>query len=168
MKPREIRLAAFLGSGIFLLAPFVVPFFVPWSEINCRHQEINLQTGQFRQIRFLWYFEISSELAETPLSEALRGKTVGNDADPWRRVNSFTPYLNHSPHDIFHGALYQARQIPTLYGSFSTTAKKRFSSPTVMAGKVVGPSATPGMSALPSQTGQSARGVNRSGELTRS
>lgn len=95
-----------------LLAPLVVPIFIPWSGINCRHQDINIKTGQARYSRSLWFVKVSERVEDTPLSVALQGETVDvADIKAWHRVNTFSPGVRHSPHYIFHSALHQAHQM---------------------------------------------------------
>lgn len=100
-----------VAAGL-LLAPLIVPVFVPWSAINCQHQDINIKTGQARYSRCLWFVKISEETKDTPLSAALQGELVDvADIKPWHRVNTFSPGVHYSPHYVFHGALYQANQM---------------------------------------------------------
>jgi hypothetical protein len=107
-KPRI--LVGMLVAGL-LLAPFIVPVFVPWSEINCECQEMNIKTGQARYSRRLWFVTMSERIDDTPLSLALQGETVDvADISAWHRVNTFSPGVRHSPHYLFHGALHQAGQ----------------------------------------------------------
>ncbi len=96
-------------TACLLLAPFVVSVFVPWSDINCQHQEINIKTGQVRYSRSYWYVTVSERIEDTPLSRVLQGETVDvADIEAWQRVNTFSPGVRHSPHYRFHSALPQA------------------------------------------------------------
>ena len=100
-----------LGTTLVLL-PLVVPLWSQWSEINCRHQDINIKTGRARYSRYLWFVKVSEAAKDTPLSLALRGRTVDvARIDPWHRVNTFGPWVVYSPHYRFHGALSQAEQV---------------------------------------------------------
>jgi len=114
-----------LAAGV-LLAPFVVPIFAPWSEINCEHQDINIKTGQARYSRSLWFVKVSEQIKETPLSLALRGETVDvADIEAWHRVNTFSPGVRHSPHYVFHSALFQARQMEMIDTLLQPTPKRK-------------------------------------------
>ncbi len=98
-----------------LLPPVVIPMFIPWTEINCRHEDINIKTGQARCSRYIWYVKTSEEVKDTPISVALRGQVIDvADIQPWFRVNTFSPGLGHSPHYAFHGALSQARRMEVI------------------------------------------------------
>jgi hypothetical protein len=101
--------------GVIVLAPVVVPLFVPWSRINCRTVDINIRTGEARRARHLWCVRMSWAIEETAISKALGGVTVGKeDGDPWRRVLTLSMWQGHSPHYTFHSALYQAGQLDQL------------------------------------------------------
>lgn len=121
-----------IGVAGLLLAPVVVPLFVPWTGINCRSQEINIKTGHARYARFLWFVKISERVEETTLSLALQGATVDvAEIKEWHRVNTFSPWFQHSPHYAFHGALNQIRQLEAIEelekveGRESTPERKR-------------------------------------------
>ena len=66
MKKRKTIIILISLLAVVLL-PLVVPLFVPWSEINCRHQDINIKTGQARFSRILWFIKISEHVKDTPL-----------------------------------------------------------------------------------------------------
>ncbi len=109
------RRTLYIVIGVVLaivVLPLVVPGFKPWTEINCRHQDINIKTGQARYSRYLWYVKTSEVVKDTPISVALGGKVIDvAEIEPWFRVNTFSPGLRHSPHYAYHGALSQARQM---------------------------------------------------------
>lgn len=109
---KRLYIAVGVVLAIAVLPPIVVPMAKPWTEINCRHQDINIKTGQARYSRYLWYVKISEVVKDTPISVALGGKVMDvADVEPWRRVNTFSPGLRHSPHYHYHGALHQAREL---------------------------------------------------------
>jgi hypothetical protein len=112
MSKKRISIIVVIIVAVLLLAPLVVPKFVPWSGINCRHQEINIKTGQARYSRILWFIKISERVEDTPLSLVLQGETedVAN-ITPWHRVNTSSPGIHHSPHYMFHSAFGQAKDL---------------------------------------------------------
>lgn len=125
MKKRWVMGVAAAGL-LFAVAPLAVPIFSPWSEINCRHQDINIKTGQARYSRCLWFVKISERIEHTPLSLALNGETVDvNDINPWHRANTFSPGLGYSPHYIFHSALHQANQMEILGSMYGLTPERK-------------------------------------------
>jgi hypothetical protein len=104
----------------------VVPFVKPWSPINCRHQEINIKTGQARYSRHLWYVKVSERVEDTILSKVLGGESVDvADIAPWHTVNTFSPGLHYSPHYRFHAALFQASEIGLLFETLEPDAERK-------------------------------------------
>lgn len=100
---------------VLILPPLAVPVFIQWSEINCKHQEINIKTGQARYSRSLWFAKISERVEDTALSRALNGETVNvAEIETWHRVNTFSPGGRNSPHYRYHGALSQAKEFGML------------------------------------------------------
>ena len=113
------------GAGL-LLAPLVVPMVIPWSGINCHHQDINVKTGQARYSRNLWFVKVSERIEDTPLSLALQGDTVDvANIKAWHRVNTFSPGVRYSPHCIFHGALNQVHQMEMLASLNELTPERK-------------------------------------------
>ena len=109
-----------------ILAPLVAPIFVPWSGINCRHEDINIKTGQARYSRSLWFLRISQRINDTPLSRAMQGETVDvADINAWQRVNTFSPGVRYSPHYIFHSALHQAHQMEMIATMLELTPARK-------------------------------------------
>ena len=109
---KKLKIITGLAVASFLLAPWIVPFFVPWSGVNCRRSEINIKTGQARYSRSLWFVTISQRLTDTRLSLALQGETVDvADIEAWHRVSTTSPGVSHSPHYRFHGALHQSHML---------------------------------------------------------
>lgn len=124
MKKLWVKIVLLLATSV--LAPLVVPLVAPWSGTNSRHQDINIKTGQARYSRRLWFIKISERIEDTSLSLALQGDTVDvTDTRPWRRVNTLSPGLNHSPHYRFHGALSQARMAEVIYAMYEFTPERK-------------------------------------------
>jgi len=110
-RPSIVWTIVFLWLAIALL-PVIVPVFFPWSEINCRHEEINIKTGQARFTRKIWFLSFGERLEDTELSLAMKGMRVDvANIGEWQRVNTFSPGLNHSPNYLFHGAFAQAGRV---------------------------------------------------------
>jgi len=111
---------------VLVLPPMVVPLFVPWSAINCRSEDINITTGRGRSTRQIWYITISEDEFDTPLSVALKGELVRvADVMPWRRVNTFSPGIHHSPHYRFHAALWLANSFGRIVADSNMPEEKR-------------------------------------------
>lgn len=111
---QKTRIISLVGLCIAIL-PFSVPLFSPWSRINCTSHEIDIVSGKVRESRYLYWIPISQNVAESELSTAAK---LGGGPE-WHHVLCFGPYDEHSPHYVFHSALYQIRvlkQIWDMYG----------------------------------------------------
>lgn len=83
---------------------FLISGFFQWSPLNCWHDDVDINTGRVRYTRYLFFCLVSDRTEDTWLSHA---HNDSNGAPDWRRVNTFSPGLGHSPHYRFHGAIYQ-------------------------------------------------------------
>jgi hypothetical protein len=99
----------------FFVIPFVVSFFNPWSGINCSHQDIDITTGQARYSRQFWFVQVSERIEDTYVSRAAGTEPPADPARrQWHRVNTFSPWISHSPHYRFHAALSQVRLLEVI------------------------------------------------------
>ena len=123
---KKLWIAIGVVVAVLLLTPVAAPIFIPWSSINCEHQDINIKTGQARYSRYLWFLKISERIEDTPLSLALQGDTVDvANIEAWQRVNTFSPGIRHSPHYKFHSALAQAHQMEMLESFRELTPERK-------------------------------------------
>ena len=126
MKKRRVIIVTTVLAAALFVPPLLAPVFAPWSEMNCRHEEINIKTGQARYSRYLWFVKVAERVEDTPLSLALQGETVDvNTFPPWERVNTFSPGTHHSPHFRYHAALWQAHQMEMIATMHGLTAEQR-------------------------------------------
>ena len=114
MIRRPIKLTI-ISLVVLVVAYLVVPFFFPWSEVNCRHQEVDIMTGKLRFTGYLLFCKISERIKDSPLSEVLPAGMVATAKPEWHRVNTFSPGVHNSPHYIFHGAIYQIRTLSDIW-----------------------------------------------------
>ncbi len=110
------RHKVFIRAAIILLIAalaesFVLPLFLPWSEWNCRHQEIDLSSGRKRFTHYRFHLKISERVEETEISQALPPHLLRNNEPDWKKVNTFSPGSHHSPHYIYHSAYAQLRNL---------------------------------------------------------
>ena len=100
--------------------------FVAWSTINCRHQDIDINTGRIRHQRYLVGICVSEHIEDSSISRQLQ---LSETAPDWRRVNTFSPLVGHSPHYIFHSGIAQTRKLEMIWqlAAFTPAAKKRAS-----------------------------------------
>jgi hypothetical protein len=100
---------------LVLVAILIIPIFAPWTPINCRHQDVDIRTGRVREMRYLLYCKMSDYIKESPISNALPKDFVENAEPEWHRVNTLSPGVHHSPHYIFHSALFQMHSLASIW-----------------------------------------------------
>lgn len=104
-----------VAAAILLLVLFVVPVFVPWTPINCQHQDVDIMTGRLRYTHFLLFCKVSERIEDSPLTKVLPSDVIATRTPEWHRVNTFSPGVHHSPHYTFHGAIHQIHTLATLW-----------------------------------------------------
>lgn len=109
LLPKKRRhLVAF---GLFvptLIAMFLTSGFFQWSPLNCWHDDVDVNTGCIRHTRYMLFCKIADHTEETWLSSVTKDLKSVPD---WRRVNTFSPGVRHSPHYRFHGAIQQIKTL---------------------------------------------------------
>src|SRR5262245_29409864 len=104
---RRVCLAGGVLFIVCVIALLVIPYFVPWTELNCQHQDLDTHTGRSRITNFLAFCKVSERIEETPISRALSREFIDGAKPKWTRVNTFSPGLRYSPHYYFHGSFSQ-------------------------------------------------------------
>jgi hypothetical protein len=107
--------------GVIILTAlliFVVPFFCPWSELNCRHEEVDINSGRLRVTQYLLFCKISERVEDTALTNALPAKLLISAKPEWHYVNTFSPGVHYSPHYMFHGAIYQIGELSLIWNMY--------------------------------------------------
>src|SRR5215213_5058884 len=91
---------------LFLLisSPYWLCIFFPWSPINCRYEDIDIQSGRIRKMRYFLFMKVSERVGPSSISRAPMPEDFSRDQFHWRRVNTFCPTIRHSPHHQYHGA----------------------------------------------------------------
>ena len=120
MKPatiRQIRRWTLFGIALLIGFLFLISFqsFFAWSPINCWHEDVDIRTGKTRYSRYILYRNTKTEIKDSALSSALFPQERNGIEPDWRRVNTFSPGIHHSPHYVFHGALNQIRMMETVF-----------------------------------------------------
>lgn len=108
IRPSQRYLRFLLGG--FLLAGaliFLNGGIMPWSDLNSRHDEIDIRTGRVRHSHYLLYTKVSERVEETFLSRALPPDMIQNSRPDWQPVNHFAGISSYSPYYVFHVALAQ-------------------------------------------------------------
>ena len=62
---------------ILAILCFVVPIFVPWSPLNCRYEEVDINSGRLRFTRYLLYCRVSERCDRHVILAAVRGLIGG-------------------------------------------------------------------------------------------
>jgi hypothetical protein len=101
--------------SVILLAVVVTPFFIPWSPLNCWHEEVDITTGRIRRQWILLFVKVAESIEETPLSEVVLSGQPPTGTPQWHRINTFSPGIHHSPHYRYHGAGHQIRELAELW-----------------------------------------------------
>ncbi len=91
-----------------LIVLVLISGFFHWSPLNCWHDDVDINTGRVRHTRYLLFCQIGDRTAETWLS---RARDISKTSPDWRRVNTFSPGVGHSPHYRFHGAIHQIKTL---------------------------------------------------------
>jgi len=104
--PVGLALLLFLGSTIGI---------APWTPLNCRYEDVDIRSGRIRHTRYLLFCRISDRIVSTVLSEALLPTDFDAASPDWRRVNTLSPGVPHSPTHTFGGAISQMDIIATMW-----------------------------------------------------
>lgn len=97
-----------------------------WPKLGSTFDDVDINTGRARQVRYLLYCKTSERIEDSILT-----RTIGQFPDgvqpEWRHVNTFPIFgPRHSPHCAYHGAISQIRQVDLIWQlcSFSDEAKR--------------------------------------------
>ena len=115
----------FVLAGAWVIGLGCYPV-VAWSPLNCRHEDIDINSGRIRHQRFLVGICISERIEDSVISRELQLAGVTPD---WRRANTFSPLVGHSPHYIFHSGIHQTREVEMIWqlASFTPAARQKAS-----------------------------------------
>jgi hypothetical protein len=125
-KRRWIWLA--VGGVIFLVGVGMIALYPgagAWSPVNCWHYDVDIRTGKTRYLRYLFLVNTRTEIKDSALSLALSPEERTDIPPEWRRVNTFSPGVHHSPHYTYHGALNQIRELEGTWEMFSFTPEQK-------------------------------------------
>ena len=106
----------FLALSFILIFPFMFSFIHPWTNIQCRKEQIDINTGMSRIQKYYWFLKYSEKTEPTYLSKLLDIDSVENPH--WRNVNTFSfghrLCINYSFHGAF-GQIKKLKMIISLY-----------------------------------------------------
>jgi hypothetical protein len=126
MKPKVAILAVLLGLVVCWVVGLGCYPLVTWSPLNCRHEDIDINTGRIRHQRFLLGICVSEHVEDSPISRELG---IADAAPDWRRANTFSPCVGYSPHYVFHSGINQTRKLERIWqlAVFTPGARKQIS-----------------------------------------
>jgi hypothetical protein len=113
-SPRQSRSRPWVLIGVVVLLIGVlisVSGVFPWSRLNCREEEVDINSGRPRYRHYLLYVCVKDRTGESWVSRALpENKSLAD----WRPVNTFSPGVHYSPHYAFHSAIHHLRVLEGL------------------------------------------------------
>jgi hypothetical protein len=102
---------------LILIFPFLFSFINPWTNIQCRKELIDINTGISRTQKYYWFLKFSEKTEPTYLSKLLGIDSVENPY--WRAVNTFSFGHRNSPHYSFHGAYSQIKNLELIVSLYN-------------------------------------------------
>ena len=112
----------FAGMAVLVGLPLLLPLIQPWTFINCRDVEIDVNSGRKRISRYLYGITVGREISETSLSSEVSDP---GSPDHWVLVSRFGPYGGHSPHYVYHSAIAQIKQLAAIWDIYDLDAHYR-------------------------------------------
>jgi hypothetical protein len=112
----------FATMAVLAGMPLLLPLISPWTRVNCRDVEIDVNSGRKRISRYLYGVAVSREISETPLSSAA---LVPDSPEHWVLVSRFGPYGGHSPHYVYHSATAQIKRLAMIWDLYDVDPSTR-------------------------------------------
>jgi hypothetical protein len=96
-----------------------------WSRLNCWCDDIDINSGRIRYRRYLAGLLVCTSIKETELSRLVAAEGKAEPPD-WHTSNTLSPFENHSPHYLYHGATYQVHELEMMWNcaTFTLAAKR--------------------------------------------
>lgn len=107
----------FLAVSFILIFPFVFSLIYPWTDIQCRKEHIDINTGISRTQKYYWFLKYSEKNKPTYLSELLGVVSVENPQ--WHKVNTLSFGHRNSPNYSFHGAFSQISELKLMISLYN-------------------------------------------------
>lgn len=115
LTKRRVKWVALTGLGLLTVWFVIIPMFFPWTEVNCSHHDVDINTGRIRISEYLFFCQVSEEFEETAVSVVFSEEAGSKTQADWRRVHTFSPGHHNSPHYIFHSATHQIRTLNDIW-----------------------------------------------------
>jgi hypothetical protein len=119
-----ILVSTLIAGGLVL--PAVNSALRKWPKLGSEFDDVDVNTGRTRQVRYLLYCKTSEKIEDSILTRMIGPSPDGVEPD-WRRVFTYpTIGWRYSPHYAYHGAISQIRQVELTWQlcSFSDEAKR--------------------------------------------
>jgi hypothetical protein len=114
-RKKKVILLAIIS--LILIFPFVLSFIHPWTDIQCKKEYIDINTGISRTQNYYWFLKFSEKTKPMYLSDLLGVDSAENPH--WRTVNKFSFGHRNSPNYSFHGALGQTKKLKLLISLYN-------------------------------------------------
>lgn len=126
MKRRTIYVVVSLAVAATWVVGFGCWPVVTWSRLNCRYEDVDINSGRVRYQHYLLGLCVLETIEETSLSRLVADETEKKPAE-WHRANTFSPMVLYSPHHRYHAAIFQISKLDLLWASadFTPTAKRQ-------------------------------------------
>jgi len=103
---------------LFAVIPQIILCFDPYSPVLTGSQRVNIQTGQLRTVKYVYFIKIRDEIEDTIISGTLKNKRyVFKKSEPWRTTHARCySYLNRVRSTYrFRMAAYSHQKIQLLF-----------------------------------------------------
>lgn len=110
---------------IILLIPFVFPILTPPSKLNCKTEEINIKTGQFRFRKYIYFVKYSERIEDSVISRYIDEPVEFRDIEMWWTINTFGPFRRVSPYHVFHTKVWGDIKLSSIHDKKNTVEEKR-------------------------------------------
>ena len=118
-----------VSAGLIGLLVVAISGIFPWSRLNCWEVEVDINSGDRRDTRYLLFVPYYVDVQPTWLSQ--HRKEPRERLEPsWQKVTTLSPGTHHSPHYRYHSAAVQLATLQTIeeVGGFATEDRSEVAS----------------------------------------
>ena len=114
---KKFSIIPLVAASSILIFPFVFSFIHPWTNIQCRKEYIDIETGLSRIQKYYWFLKFSDKTELTYLSKLIGIASTENPQ--WHIVNTLSVGHGHSPHYRFHSAFGQISHLKLMISLYN-------------------------------------------------
>ena len=118
-------LCGFLTLVFILLIIACLSYYFKWNKFYCVHRYIDINSGDTRFQRYVFFITTSDEIRVTPFSEFVHKNFEIHLAPNWKLVESSSFISRTSPQHIYHSAIAACDGHMRLYDICDITQKKK-------------------------------------------